>query len=186
MQKQMNTDPGPPAVRAVPDPTKKPVPIEPPMAIMFKWRGFMDRSSCSVPVPQSPNHKILLAGALNTMPIKGLTSPETAQVEAIASEKIGFPIVFRHVAHVSWMGCTSLAGLGIRADLALRNGTFLFNTHRDDANVLTPVTGTQNGSGQPVFENSACQNKSECAKQRKTDEKAWSGHISFHCVHSQL
>lgn len=40
-----------PLLRAEPEPTKKPAPMDPPMAIMFRWRVFMGRSSSVVPRP---------------------------------------------------------------------------------------------------------------------------------------
>ena len=36
IEKQMRSEAGPPVVKAEPEPTKKPAPMEPPMAIMFK------------------------------------------------------------------------------------------------------------------------------------------------------
>lgn len=36
MEKQMRSEAGPPEVKADPEPTKKPAPMEPPIAIMFK------------------------------------------------------------------------------------------------------------------------------------------------------
>ena len=39
----------------LPEPTKKPAPIEPPMAIMFRCRGFIDRSRSVTPsAPSGP------------------------------------------------------------------------------------------------------------------------------------
>lgn len=40
----INTAAGPPVAKAEPDPTKKPAPIEPPMAIMFKCLVFLNKA----------------------------------------------------------------------------------------------------------------------------------------------
>jgi len=39
-EKAINNDAGPPDAKALPDPTNKPVPILPPMAIICRWRPF--------------------------------------------------------------------------------------------------------------------------------------------------
>lgn len=41
MLKPMRRAAGPPVLKAPPDPTKRPAPMEPPMAIMFKCLAFM-------------------------------------------------------------------------------------------------------------------------------------------------
>lgn len=49
IRKSTRSEPGPPVLKALPEPTKKPAPMEPPIAIICRCRGFMDRSSSTIP-----------------------------------------------------------------------------------------------------------------------------------------